>query len=247
MSTESGSRVAIVTGGSRGIGRGIVRRLAAQGYSIVVGYASNAGEAAAAVGEALLAGGKAIAFQADVADETAVAAMFAEAESQFGGIDVVVHSAAAAYAAPIADIDLGELDALHRTNIRGPFVVAQQAARRVRRGGAIVLLSSSATVLITPSVGPYAASKAAVETIPLTLARELRGKDVSVNAIAPGLTATDMLYAVQTEESLKEGAALSPYERIGQPDEIAALTAFLASPEGHWINGQTIHANGGIA
>jgi 3-oxoacyl-[acyl-carrier protein] reductase len=247
MSTESGSRVAIVTGGSRGIGRGIVRRLAAQGYASVVGYASSADEAAAAVGEALLAGGKAIAFQADVADETAVAAMFAEAESQFGGVDVVVHSAAVAYAAPIADLDLGELDALHRTNIRGSFVVAQQAARRVRRGGAIVLLSSSVTVSPAAFIGPYTAAKAAVETIPLTLARELRGREVSVNAIAPGATATDMLYAVQTEEGLKEAAALSPYERIGRPEEIAALAAFLASPDGHWINGQTIHANGGIA
>lgn len=246
MSTDPGSRVAIVTGGSRGIGRGVVRRLAAQGYSIVVGYVSNAEEAATAVDEVLSAGGKAIAAQADVADETAVAAMFDEAESQLGGIDVAVHSAASAYGAPIADIDLGELDALYRTNIRGSFVVAQQAARRVRPGGAIVLLSSSVTLLSTPSAGPYTATKAAVETIPLTLARELRGKDVSVNAIAPGFTATDMLYAVQTEEGLKEGAALSPYDRVGQPEEIAALAAFLASLDGHWINGQTIHANGGI-
>jgi 3-oxoacyl-[acyl-carrier protein] reductase len=240
------NRVAIVTGGSRGIGRGIVGRLAAQGYEVVVGYASDADEAAAAVKDAVRAGAEATAFRADVADDVAVAEMFAEARSQFGGVDVVVHAAARMIMGTIEETDLGELDALYRTNVRGSFVVAQQAARHVRDGGSIQMFSSSATKAHLPGYGAYTATKAAVEAMTLILARELRGRNVTVNTVAPGVTATDMLFENETDESLAGMVAATPLGRLGEVADIAEVAAFLASPEGHWVNGQTVHANGGL-
>lgn len=167
-------RVAVVTGGSRGIGRRTVGRLAADGYAVVVGYGGNRKEAEAAVEEAVAGGGRALAVRADVADEHAVATLFDAAEAEFGGLDVVVHAAGRAHTAPIADLDLNLLDDLHRTNIRGTFVVVQQAARRVRPGGAIVTFSSSVVGLAFPGYGAYSAGKGAVEALTLILARELR-------------------------------------------------------------------------
>ncbi|GGP06071.1 SDR family oxidoreductase [Nonomuraea glycinis] len=239
-------RVAIVTGGSRGIGRQAASRLAAAGFAVVIGYAGNRDLAEAAVKEVTAAGGRAVAAQADVADEQAVAALFGTAESAYGGVDVVVHTAGRMSLSPIADLDLAELDALHRTNIRGTFVVAQQAARKVRPGGAIITFSTSQVGLATPNYGAYNASKGAVEAITLVLARELRGRDVTVNAVAPGPTATDLFLDGKDEETIARLAGLPPLERLGTPEDIAEVVAFLASPAGHWINGQVIRANGGI-
>ncbi len=240
-------RVAIVTGGSRGIGRRTVGRLAADGYAVVVGYAGNQDEAEAAVKEAATDGGRAIAVRADVADERAVAALFDAAEGEFGGgVDVVVHAAGRMHLAPIAELDLAVLDDLHRTNIRGTFVVVQQAARRVRPGGAIVTFSTSVVGLAFPGYGAYAASKGAVEALTLILARELRGRDVTANTVAPGPTATDLFLDGKDEETIARLAAQPPLERLGTPADIAEVVAFLASPAGHWINGQVIRANGGI-
>ncbi|MEV6005996.1 SDR family oxidoreductase [Streptomyces sp. NPDC051976] len=239
-------RVAIVTGGSRGIGRQAVSRLAADGYAVVVGYAGNEGEAEAAVEEAVAEGARAVAVRADVAEEQAVAALFDVAEAEFGGIDVVVHAAGRAHMAPIAELDLAVLDDLHRTNIRGTFVVVQQAVRRVRRGGAIVTFSTSVVGLAFPNYGAYSASKGAVEALTLILARELRGRDVTANAVAPGPTATDMFLDGKDEETIARLAAQPPLERLGAPADIAEVVAFLASPAGHWINGQVVRVNGGI-
>ncbi|MEU2086055.1 SDR family oxidoreductase [Streptomyces albus] len=239
-------RVAIVTGGSRGIGRRTVGRLAADGYAVVVGYAGNRGEAEAAVEEAVTAGGRAVAVRADVADEHAVAAMFDRAEAEFGGVDVVVHAAGRGHLATVAELDLAVLDEVHRTNIRGTFVVAQQAARRVRGGGAVLTFSTSVVGLAFPGYGAYAASKGAVEALTLILARELRGRDVTVNAVAPGPTATDLFLDGKDEETIARLAAQPPLERLGTPADIAEVVAFLASPAGHWINGQVVRANGGI-
>ncbi|TWV40324.1 SDR family oxidoreductase [Streptomyces misionensis] len=239
-------RVAIVTGGSRGIGRRTVGRLAADGYALVVGYAGNKDEAEAAVREAVAAGGRAIAVRADVADEDAVAALFDAAEAEFGGIDVVVHAAGRVRMAPIAEMDLAALDDLHRTNIRGTFVVARQAARRVRAGGAILTFSTSVVGLAFPTYGAYAASKGAVEALTPILARELRGRDVTANAVAPGPTATDGFLDGKDEETVARLAARAPLERLGTTADIAEVVAFLASPAGHWINGQVVRANGGI-
>ncbi|HET6360066.1 SDR family oxidoreductase [Streptomyces sp.] len=239
-------RVAVVTGGSRGIGREAVSRLAADGFAVVVGFAGNRDLAEAAVKDVTAAGGRAVAVQADVADEHAVAALFATAESEYGGVDVVVHAAGRAYLSSIADVDLAELDAVHRTNIRGTFVVAQQAARTVREGGAVITFSTSVVGLAFPKYGPYSASKGAVEALTLILARELRGRDITVNAVAPGPTATELFFEGKDEETIARLAAQPPLERLGTPADIAEVVGFLASPAGHWINGQVIRANGGI-
>lgn len=240
------TRVAVVTGGSRGIGRAAARRLAADGLAVVVAYAGNHTEAHAAVKEVEAVGGRAIAVPADVADETAVGALFDRAEAEYGGVDVVVHAAGRIHLQTVAELDLTALDALHRTNIRGTFVVAQQAARRLRRGGALITFSTSVVGLQTPTYAAYTASKAAVEGMTLILARELRGRDVTVNCIAPGPTATDLFLDGKDAETIDRLAKLPPLERLGTPDDIAAVAAFLASRAGHWVNGQTLRANGGI-
>ncbi|GAA2148000.1 SDR family oxidoreductase [Glycomyces algeriensis] len=245
MSIEM-NRTAIVTGGSRGIGRAVVRRLAEQGYAVVVGYAGNADEAAAAVKEAEAAGAQAVAYRADVADETAVAGMFAEAESRFGGVDAVVNAAGRMTLARVEDIDLDEMDALHRTNIRGAFVVAREAARRVRPGGSITLFSTSVVGTAFPTYGAYAASKGAVEALTMVLAKEMRGRDVNVNTVAPGPTATELFLEGKSDELVTRLAKSNPLERLAEPRDIAEVAAFLATPAGHWVNGQVVRANGGM-
>jgi 3-oxoacyl-[acyl-carrier protein] reductase len=239
-------RVAIVTGASRGIGRAVATTLAAAGQSVVVGYAGSAAAAAEVVEQITATGGRAVAAQADVADETAVAALFDTAVETFGGVDVVVNSAGRMYLSPIAELDLDQLDALHRTNIRGTFVVAREAARRLRDGGAVVTFSTSVVGLQFPTYGAYTASKGAVEALTLILARELRGRDITVNAVAPGPTATDLFLDGKDEQTIQRLAAQPPLERLGTPEDIARVVAFLAGSQGHWVNGQVLRANGGI-
>ncbi|SFS55239.1 SDR family oxidoreductase [Saccharopolyspora flava] len=240
------TRTAIVTGGSRGIGREIVTRLAADGFAVVAGYAGNEELATEAVGEVRESGGRAIAVRADVADERAVAAMFDAAEAEFGGVDVVAHAAGKMVQSTVADLDLADLDEVYRTNVRGTFAVAQQAARRLRDGGALITFSSSVVALAFPAYSPYTATKRAVEAMTMVLARELRGRDITVNTIAPGPTATDLFFEGKTQETIDRLAAQPPLERLGTPADIAAATAFLAGPDGRWINGQLLRANGGI-
>jgi 3-oxoacyl-[acyl-carrier protein] reductase len=237
-------RVAIVTGGSRGIGRETAERLAREGLAVVVNYAGNVKEADAAVAAITEAGGEAIAFKADVADVEQVTALFDAAESTFGGVDVVVHAAGTMYLSKIADIDFDALDRMHRTNIRGTFVVAQQSARRVRDGGAIITFSSSQVGLRTESYAPYSATKGAVETITLVLAKELRGRDITVNSVAPGPTATALFLEGKDEATINRFKSIAPLERLGRPSDVADLVAFLAGPS-RWINGQVIRSNGG--
>ena len=239
-------RVAVVTGASRGIGRAIATTLAAAGQAVVVGYAGNEVAAKEVVDEITAAGGRAVAAQADVADEDAVAALFDTAAREFGGVDVVVNSAGRMALSPIAELDLDELDALHRANIRGTFVVAREAARRLRPGGAIVLLSTSVVGLQFPGYGAYAASKGAVEGMTLILAREMRGRDITVNAVAPGPTATELFLDGKDEATVERLAKQPPLERLGTPADIAEVVAFLAGPGGRWVNGQVVRANGGI-
>ncbi|MFC9845775.1 SDR family oxidoreductase [Streptomyces sp. NPDC060223] len=246
-STGTDPRVAVVTGGSRGIGRETAERLAADGFAVVVNYAGNEAEADKAVAAITGAGGQAIAVRADVADETEVAALFGAAEKAYGGVDVVVHAAGVMALAPLVDLDLDALDRMHRTNIRGTFVVDQQAARRLRAGGAIINFSSSVTALAIPGYTAYAATKGAVEAVTLILAREMRGRDITVNAVAPGPTATALFLDGKDEETIARMAAQPPLERLGTPEDIAGVVSFLAGPAGRWINGQVIRANGGIA
>jgi 3-oxoacyl-[acyl-carrier protein] reductase len=239
-------RVAIVTGGSRGIGRAAAERLAADGQAVVIAYAGNDVEAKSAVAAIEEAGGSAVARQADVADETAVAALFDLAESQYGGVDVVVNAAGIMVLKPVAQLDLDGLDRMHRTNIRGTFVIAAEAARRVRSGGAIITFSTSVTRLNLPTYAAYAASKAAVEAISPILAKELRGRDITVNTVAPGPTATALFLDGKDDETIERMAKMNPMERLGTPEDIAEVVSFLAGP-GRWVNGQTVYVNGGVA
>ena len=251
-STESttpstATRVAIVTGGSRGIGRQTAQRLASDGLAVVVNYAGNEKAAQDVVDTISAAGGHAVAAQGDVADEHDIARVFDVAENTFGGIDVVVNSAGRMALAPLVDLDLAELDAIHRTNIRGTFVVSRQAARRLRAGGAIVNLSTSVLGTSFPTYSAYATSKAAVEALSLILARELRGRDITVNSVAPGPTGTDLFFEGKDEATVNRLANTVPLERLGTPTDIASVIAFLVSPAGHWVNGQNVRANGGLA
>ncbi|MGY1855802.1 SDR family oxidoreductase [Modestobacter sp. SYSU DS0290] len=244
--TESTPRVAVVTGGSRGIGRAVVRRLTADGFAVVAGYAGRTADAESVVAEVRQAGGQAIAVQADVADEAAVAAAFGTAEENFGGVDVVVHAAGRMALAPVAELDLADFDAIHRTNVRGSFVVAQQAARRLRAGGALVLFSTSVVGRPLPGYGAYAASKGAVEALTAVLAKEWRGRGVTVNAVAPGPVATDLFLHGKSEELLARLAAEPPMERLGTPDDVARVVSFLAGSDGRWVHGQVLRVNGGL-
>jgi 3-oxoacyl-[acyl-carrier protein] reductase len=239
-------RVAIVTGGSRGIGRAVSERLAADGQAIVIAYAGNDVEAKATVTAIEAAGGRAVALQADVADEAAVTTLFDTAEQRYGGVDVVVNAAGVMLLSPIATLDLDDVDRMHRTNIRGTFVVAREAARRVRAGGAIINFSTSVTRLSPPAYAAYAASKAAVEAISPIFAKELRGRDITVNAVAPGPTATALFLDGKDQETIDRMAKANPMERLGRPEDIAEVVSSLAGAT-RWINGQTVYVNGGAA
>jgi len=239
-------QVAIVTGGSRGIGRATAVKLAAEGTAVVVGYAGGAAEAAKVVDEITAAGGRAVAAGADVADEKAVAAMFDLAQETYGGVDVVVNSAGIMPLSTVAELDLEVLDRIYRTNIRGTFVVLREAARRLRDGGSIVTVSTSQVGLRFPTYGPYVASKSAVEAVTLVLARELRGRNITVNSVAPGPTATDLFLTGKDQATIDNLAKLPPLERLAEAGDIADVIAFLAGPHGHWVNGQVVRANGGI-
>ncbi|MFG1754236.1 SDR family oxidoreductase [Streptosporangium sandarakinum] len=202
--------------------------------------------ATAIVGRITAAGGHAIAVGGDVADETAMAQAFDAVGAAFGGIDVVVNTAGIMLLSPIATLDLADLDRMHRTNIRGTFVVARLAANRLRAGGALINFSTSVTRLQFPGYGAYVASKAAVEGITEILARELRGRDITVNAVAPGPTATPLFLDGKSDEEIANLAKAAPLERLGTPADIAEVVAFLAGPA-RWVNGQVLFANGGIA
>ena len=239
-------RVALVTGSSRGIGAAIARRLAADGHVVIVNYAGNAAEAASVVGAIEAAGGQAMAVQADVADAAAVARLFDSAIAAFGGIDVLVNNAGILMLASIGDSDDALFDRLLAVNLKGSFNTMREASRKMRDGGRIVNFSTSVVGTKMENYGVYAATKAAVETLTAIQARELRGRNISVNAVAPGPTATDLFLTGKSDELVQRLAKLSPLERLGTPEDIAPVVSFLAGPDGGWINGQVLRANGGL-
>ncbi|MDX6240695.1 MAG: 3-oxoacyl-[acyl-carrier protein] reductase [Kribbellaceae bacterium] len=244
--TEPVTRVAIVTGASGGIGRAVAERLAADGLAVVVHYGSDKSRAHEVVAAVAAAGGVATAIGGDVADEHEMTGLFETTEQMYGGVDVVVNTAGIMLLAPIAELNLADFDRMHRTNVRGTFVVSQLAARTLRPGGALVNFSTSVTRLQQPTYAAYAATKGAVEAMTLILARELHGRDVTVNAVAPGPTATPLFLDGKPQHVIDRIAAQAPMERLGTPADIAEAVAFLAGP-GRWINGQVLYANGGIA
>ncbi|MBB5167390.1 SDR family oxidoreductase [Mycobacterium sp. AZCC_0083] len=239
------NRVAIVTGASGGIGRAVAVRLAEQGMAVAVHYSGNRERAQETADQVVAAGGRALVVGADVADEAAVAALFDQVEAGFGGVDVVVNTAGIMLLSPLADLNLDDFDRMHRTNVRGTFVVGQQAARRVRTGGAIINFSSSVVKIALPSYTAYAATKGAVDAMTLILAKEVRGRDVTVNAVAPGPTATPLFLDGKPEAVVDTLKKMSPLERLGEPKDIAEAVAFLAGPA-RWVNGQIIYVNGGV-
>jgi len=247
--TSTKKQSAIVTGASRGIGRAVATRLARDGFAVAVNYAGNAIKAEEVVAEikAATAGGQAITAQADVASAADVERLFKEAIDTFGGINVVVNCAGIMPLSPIVGGDLELFDKVIATNLRGTFVVLGQAARQVSPGGRIIAFSSSVIAKSFPTYGPYIASKAGVEGLVRVLANELRGRNITVNAVAPGPVATELFLTGKAEAQIEELRKLSPLERLGQPEDIASMVSFLAGPDGGWVNGQVLRANGGFA
>jgi 3-oxoacyl-[acyl-carrier protein] reductase len=240
------NKVAIVTGASRGIGAAVAERLARDAFTVVVNYAGSQAPAEALVRKIEAAGGRALAAQGDVANADAVKRMFDAAEAAFGGVDVLVNNAGIMSLAPLAQSDDALFDRHVAVNLKGSFNTMREAARRLRNGGRIVNFSSSVVGLLQPTYGVYAATKAAIEAMTSVLAKEMRGRGITVNAIAPGPTATNLFLDGKSSELVERIAKAAPLERLGKPEDIAAAVAFLAGPDGAWINGQTLRANGGI-
>jgi 3-oxoacyl-[acyl-carrier protein] reductase len=243
---NNSNKTAIVTGASRGIGAAIAERLAADGFAVVVNYAGSEAAATALVRKIEGKGGRALSAQADVSDPGAVKRLFDNAEAKFGGVDVLVNNAGVMMLKSIGESDDALFDRQIAINLKGTFNGLREAARRLRKGGRIVNFSTSVVGLKLENYGIYAATKAAVETMTGILAKELRGRSITVNAIAPGPTATDLFLEGKAPELIERMAKMSPLERLGTPVDIAAAVAFLVSPDGSWINGQTLRANGGV-
>jgi 3-oxoacyl-[acyl-carrier protein] reductase len=245
MTTQNG-KVAIVTGASRGIGAAIAERLAADAFAVVVNYARDAATAEALVASIEKAGGRALSAQADVSDADAVRRIFDKTEAAFGGVDVLVNNAGIMQLARLEDADDDFFDRHVAVNLKGVFNGMREAAKRLRSGGRIISFSSSVVGLYQPTYGIYAATKAGVEAMTHVLANEMRGRDITVNAVAPGPTATELFLKGKPQAVVDHLTKLAPLERLGQPSDVAAVVAFLAGPDGGWVNGQIIRTNGGI-
>lgn len=240
------NKVALVTGASRGIGAAIAERLALDGFTVIVNYSRGEAQADAVVSKIEQAGGKAIAAQADVSDGAAVSRMFASAQQAFGGVDVLVNNAGIMTLSAVADTDDAAFDRLIDINLKGTFNTLREAAKHLNNGGRIINFSSTVVGLYQPTYGVYAATKAAVEALSRVLTKEMRGRQITVNTVAPGPTATDLFLNGKSDQLIENIAKSAPLERLGQPEDIASVVSFLAGPDGAWVNGQTLKVNGGI-
>ncbi|MCF8475470.1 MAG: SDR family oxidoreductase [Pseudolabrys sp.] len=244
--TQDFGKVAIVTGGSRGIGAAIAQRLAADGFAVALSYAGNTKAAGDVVRAIETGGGKAIAVQGDVSAAATMRTVFAEATRAFGGVDVLVNTAGILTVAPIGEATDEAFDRIVAVNLKGTFNGLREAAQHLRNGGRIVNFSTSVVGTKLETYGLYTATKAAVEALTGILAKEMRGRTIAVNAVAPGPVATEMLLEGRSAEVLDVFAKLAPMERLGTPDDIAGVVSFLAGPDGGWVNGQVIRVNGGL-
>ena len=244
--TNETNKIAIVTGASRGIGAAVAERLASDGFTVVINYSGDTKSAEALARKIEGKGGRALTAKADVSDPNAVRSMFDAAEAAFGGVDVLVNNAGIMKLATIADSDDALFDQQIAVNLKGTFNALREAAKRLRNGGRVVNFSTSVVGVKLESYGVYAATKAAVETLTAILSKELRGRSITVNAVAPGPTATDLFLNGKSLELIERMAKMNPLERLGTPEDIASAVAFLVGPDGAWINGQVLRANGGM-
>ncbi len=242
---RKGNQTAIVTGASRGIGAAIARRLASDGYNVVVNFSGSTETAEALVDDIKRVGGSAIAFRADVAAPADVNAMFDRTVETFGGVDVVVNNAGVAIRKPIAEFSDDDFDRLLGTKLKGVFNVLREAALRVSDGGRIVNITASFQGAPIPGYGPYAASKMAIEKLTEVAAKELGVRSIRVNAVRPGPTNTDLFNSGKTEEVRNMFAQQHALGRIGEPEDVAGVVAFLVGDDANWVTGQMVGANGG--
>lgn len=241
-------KAAVVTGGSRGIGRAIVERLARDGARVVFSYASNADAAEEVVRAVRGDGGEVWALRADLGEEGAAQRLMDEGEELLGGLDVLVNNAALGFTpAPLAGTDDVTFERIMRVNATSAFVTVRHAARRMRDGGRIVNISTVNTVRPSPGNAPYAASKGAIEQLTLVAAQELGPRGITVNTVSPGATDTELLRGANPPEALKTVAEITPLRRLGEPSDIADVVAFLAGPDARWVTGANIRAGGGVA
>ena len=244
--TNETNKVAIVTGASRGIGAAVAERLAGDGFTVVVNYSGDAKSAEALARKIEGKGGRALTAKADVSDSNAVLGMFDAAEAAFGGVDVLVNNAGIMKLEKLADSDDALFDQHIAVNLKGTFNTLREAAKRLQDGGRIINFSTSVVGTKLETYGVYAATKAAVEMLTAILSKELRGRSITVNAVAPGPVATDLFLNGKSPELIERMAKMNPLERLGTPQDIAATVSFLVGPDGAWINGQTLRANGGM-
>ncbi len=241
------TKVAIVTGASRGIGKDIALRLAADGFTVAISYVGNRAQADETVKEIEWHDGSAIAIQGDVSRPEDVDRLFSATLQSFGSLDAVVSNAGVMDLVPIKSANVEALDRMMATNVRGNFLVLAKAAEMLSDGGRIVALSTSVIAKSTPGYGPYIASKAAVEGLVHVLANELRGRNITVNAVAPGPVATELFMKGKTEEQVTMLSKMAPLERLGQPVDVANAVSFLLGKDGAWVNSQVVRVNGGFA
>ena len=243
---QTTSRTAIITGASRGIGAAVAERLARDGLSVVINYARGRDPAEALVANVTAAGGRAIAVKADLADPGAMSALFDAAETAFGGVDVLVNNAGVMTLSPVADATDETFDQMIAVNLRGVFNGMREAGRRMRDGGRVISFSSSVVGLYQPGYALYAATKAGVEAMTHVFGKEVGSRGITVNVVAPGPVNTKLFTEGKSQELIDRIASSAPLGRLGEPEDIARVVSFLAGPDGGWINGQVLRANGGV-